>query len=394
MRDVFISYSSQDRPWAQLLHTALTSHPNNLNVFYDQVRLEKGKKWDPQLRTEIENSRHMVILWSEEAKLSDWVQTERATFVKDAENNLGRRLIAVNLQGTSPVMSAYHAFDELRQAGVYALGAPVPGDPDFQALWNGVTTGIVRAVHDAASAYPIWLMFFTLTRTELASINPNADMGWGSLEEYLRDVGVSQATSGSRRDSLLPRYHPTDRSLWEPFNRTTSVRQIVDNALNTVHGDPFVKRGQLAFRWEIVGDEFWGLNGATQTDMMKVRRSYAQKMKEGRAVIIIDPVAFYAPSGQFFFSQIADCIDSEKAVFLVLPPYYTESARLRVNENLQLAVPRFAAYFEPPIPAADQAAFGLAITDASDVARLLRLAVGRHVRTLEPAAPPHAFLRP
>ena len=395
MSDVFISYSSQDRAWAQLLNTALTSQPNNLDVFYDQSRLQKGDKWEPQLRDEIQKARHMVILWSDAAKQSDWVQNERAAFLQNAENDRGRRLIAVNLQGTSAVMSAYQAFDELPQAGVYAPGAAVPGDPAFQKLWNGVTTGIVSAVRDAASAYPIWLMFFTLTRTELASIDPNTTMPWGSsLEEYLRDVGVQPSASGSRRETLLARYHPTDRGLWEPFNRPgIPVRQIVDNALNTVHGDPSVQQRHLAFRWEMVGDEFWGLNVATPQQLMQVRRSYAQRMHENRALIVIDPVAFYTPSGLFLFNEIARCIGSEKAVVLVLPPFYTDPARLRVNQDLQAAVQGFSTYFQPSIPATDQAAFGLAITDESDVDRLLRLAVGRHVRTLEPAAPPHAYLR-
>lgn len=74
-----------------MLHTALASHPNNLDVFYYQARLQKGDKWEPQLRSEIQNSRHMVILWLDAAKQSDWVQNERAAFLQDAENDRGRR---------------------------------------------------------------------------------------------------------------------------------------------------------------------------------------------------------------------------------------------------------------------------------------------------------------
>jgi hypothetical protein len=159
-----------------------------------------------------------------------------------------------------------------------------------------------------------------------------------------------------------------------------------------VHGDPVVQKRDLAFRWEMVGDDFWGLSGATMSELKQVRQAYEQKMKANRTLIVIDPVAFYTPNGMFLFERIASCVGDEKSAVIVLPPFYTDRSRLRVHEELQAAVQSFASYYQPAIPAIEQADCSLAVTDESDIVRVLRLAVGRHVRTLDPALTPHPYL--
>ena len=70
--DVFISYASADRPWAERLYDSLVGR--GLNPFIDRQSLRDGIGWEAQLELGLRNSEHMVCLWSEAAYNSEWVQ--------------------------------------------------------------------------------------------------------------------------------------------------------------------------------------------------------------------------------------------------------------------------------------------------------------------------------
>src|SRR5262245_9159171 len=101
--DIFISYSSLDRPWAKKLEKDLQER--GVKVFFDQTRLTKGERWEPQLVTQLLNSRHFVVLWSDNARASDWVLQELYYFKRmidpkgDGQQLPGHLLYAINLQG-------------------------------------------------------------------------------------------------------------------------------------------------------------------------------------------------------------------------------------------------------------------------------------------------------
>ena len=72
--DVFISYSSADGDWAQRIDTMLRSSVNAYTTFFDQNSLRAGDDWETSIQTALEASQHLVVLWSDNAKQSDWVQ--------------------------------------------------------------------------------------------------------------------------------------------------------------------------------------------------------------------------------------------------------------------------------------------------------------------------------
>src|ERR1035438_9302571 len=101
--DIFISYSSLDRAWAKKLAADLTGL--KVKCFVDEDRLTKGGKWEPQLVTSLTNSRHFVVLWSQNAHNSDWVTEELSRFKigidpkSEGQPLPGRLLYAINLEG-------------------------------------------------------------------------------------------------------------------------------------------------------------------------------------------------------------------------------------------------------------------------------------------------------
>ena len=64
--DVFISYTTVERPWASKLFDELEKL--GIRTFMDTNRLEPGQKWGEELRTAVRSSRHLVALWSNNAK--------------------------------------------------------------------------------------------------------------------------------------------------------------------------------------------------------------------------------------------------------------------------------------------------------------------------------------
>src|SRR5262249_45006273 len=78
-------------------------------LFFDSASLRAGDDWEDRIQRALECSRHLVVLWSDHAKNSDWVSREVYTFYATAKpkTNTTRRLIFVNLQGRNLAMRAF-----------------------------------------------------------------------------------------------------------------------------------------------------------------------------------------------------------------------------------------------------------------------------------------------
>jgi len=76
--DLFISYSSADRSWAEKLSNSLED--KGRKPCFDRTSLRAGENWEFQLLGELNTSQHLVVLWSERANQSDWVRRELSYF--------------------------------------------------------------------------------------------------------------------------------------------------------------------------------------------------------------------------------------------------------------------------------------------------------------------------
>ena len=74
MYDAFISYSRSDLAAVAGLKRQLDKR--GLHVFLDIDSLRAGEDWPPQLGRAIQKSRMMVLCWSTQAAVSDWVKAE------------------------------------------------------------------------------------------------------------------------------------------------------------------------------------------------------------------------------------------------------------------------------------------------------------------------------
>ena len=100
--DVFISFSVRNEAVARALYEQLTG--SGLRVFWSDETLKKrvGQSWFRVIEESLESSKHMVLLWSEEAQKSKFVKMEYETFLTETIKAEGRLLVPVHEKGYGP----------------------------------------------------------------------------------------------------------------------------------------------------------------------------------------------------------------------------------------------------------------------------------------------------
>jgi hypothetical protein len=73
MSDIFISYSSKDRPWVERFAKTLESH--GWSVWWDR-NIPTGGPFNTVIRQELAAAKCAIIVWSEQSVESEWVQAE------------------------------------------------------------------------------------------------------------------------------------------------------------------------------------------------------------------------------------------------------------------------------------------------------------------------------
>ena len=75
MSDIFISYSSKDRPWVEQFAKALETH--GWSVWWDR-NIPTGGSFNQVIRQELSTANCAIVVWSEQSVESEWVQAEAA----------------------------------------------------------------------------------------------------------------------------------------------------------------------------------------------------------------------------------------------------------------------------------------------------------------------------
>ncbi|WNM60689.1 toll/interleukin-1 receptor domain-containing protein [Candidatus Nitrospira neomarina] len=79
MKDVFISYASEDRRVAQQLAASLEQ--SGVSVWWDR-RIQVGSEWDKTIEDALASAKCVVVLWTAHAKDSRWVRAEAREALK------------------------------------------------------------------------------------------------------------------------------------------------------------------------------------------------------------------------------------------------------------------------------------------------------------------------
>jgi hypothetical protein len=168
MYDIFISYSSGDRKWAEVLEERLSA--SGLIPYRDKTRLVATQPYQQQLFKALDNSGALILVWSKRVRdmkgnWKEWIITEREHFRIQHPDGI---IIYILLDNTQPeVDTQSHKLDQLR-------GEEIPGNI-HEAKWIEV----IKKIREVTVSDRIEIDCFIAAciREELESIqhDPNFD---------------------------------------------------------------------------------------------------------------------------------------------------------------------------------------------------------------------------
>lgn len=360
LNDVFISYSRADAAWAQRLAASLKKADPARRIFFDLQSLRAGDDWDQKIDTALASSQHLIVVWSDVAQASDWVNRELYQFLAAAKplKNPRQRLLCLNLQGAN---RALKSFQHVSHAGIqtaYASAAQTP-----QADWDVAMQAVEDGLAPHRRLLDVPLAILTLSQANLVDTTP-ATRAMLLQEFGLDDAGLA-FRYGARRDQ------------WRPFDAKRSIAELME----TLRADVTHRLPGLALQWRGPADSFWEDIDAAQEF---VNQDF---LPAELSVLVIDPVAMYRHELYQRLMLFQDCLASSRTTIVTLPPFGAPANVLSLRDALiKRTKPYFDNYFRPSVPPLRPMAAhcGWNVGDADEVRRLLLAAASGLVQTPAP----------
>jgi hypothetical protein len=126
MAEIFLSYSSSDRPMAKAVAETIAQH--GWSVWWDR-KIPYGSTFDEVIEQNLEIAKCVIVLWSKESVLSRWVKTEAS---EGARRGI---LVPVLLQSTAKIPLEFR----LMQAANLSDWQPGMFHEEFQRLIEHIT---------------------------------------------------------------------------------------------------------------------------------------------------------------------------------------------------------------------------------------------------------------
>jgi hypothetical protein len=378
--DIFISYASADRAWAKRLNDDLTAR--RVKCFLDQERLVKGEKWEPQLQASLQDSRHFVVLWSNQARGSDWVQAEvqlfkRMTDTPDAGS--GRKLYAINLESSNATLAAYQVYiDAGIQADYQAFQAPNGRLlASAEKAWDKIV-GQIAAANPALLVPVAVLAMTTDILDQQPPVTPDLDQLKGRpLDEFLGRLGLGTVAD------LRTRYQSSPFE-WHPFGTPETIRTLLDALL----WDPATGINLKLKKLNQPPVEWSELDVLAPSDD-QIDEAYAPLLA-GPCVVIVDPISLFSYPIYQRYMALGPVFANPLASILFLTPCIGPPPLDFLRRCLKAQGRHTLEWFHDPIPYSDaHANCGVNVADRWEIRRLVLASLGRKVTPQTPtnAAP-------
>jgi len=384
MYKAFISYKSEDREWARKLLSSLTSQGVG-EIFLDQDRLIAGFEWDGQLHQAVEQSDHLVVLWSSKASDRDsYVNEERKAFellcAGPSEKNpktATRRVIFVQLDADLPQRARrYHAVTDLKDRKLYETG-PEKVPPN---VWSRVIDQVRNGLVADDKGSPVGCVVLASTAARWRKFDFDTSLGGvPSLGDAIGHLGLT-------RPQFEARYGSTPEE-WQPFDAGRAVREILEDLRSRVNltlgGSRNPKIKSLSIRWEYPKPVFW-------------TGSRAQIEEEGRRwrdkllIVVIDPLSLYEREVVSRLNTVYDSLGSGFATLMVLGTGPVAPTNALLKDLIQCEARKLHKLFwDLELPLEDSLPLaGVNIDDPDEMHRLLTTTVGRYAKQFLPSGAP------
>ena len=302
-------------------------------MFLDTTRLNAGTDWEESLLSRLDESRHLILLWSRQnAAASRWVEKEAVVFqfliFQDEKKGLpnNRRLLQVCLDGRNGDYSRWQAISDLDDNQQFTAGA----DNVNRNKWQTVLDKLETAMRFDDKAPEIYLVILASTRMAMKVLPINAaPFDATQLGVLLKDLGLTHL-------QLLDTYGE-ERSDWRPFQSEKNILTIISQLRAEL-----IAAGGPTFRSKPVGNDFW----AGEPNNPTIRRIANQLAKEP-CVIVIDALSLYDPQVLGRYQSLNDSLYNKYACIMVLPPFTHAQQNLLGATMAQIAQEMYKRVYDP-----------------------------------------------
>lgn len=371
MYDLFISYSSHDRPWAERAYNDLRRSFRSINVFWDRVAIPAGGDWRTFLTGATVNTKHLLVFWSNAAHQSVEVSPEIATFEAEVRLNptsgaRQRKEFFIALEGTpGGVLSSRQGFPDL--APFYRPNLPdcgasaIDSDPTARREWNRAIRMIGDAVVEAETARPMLAAVIAQKDAHLTLLDSIHHMNLstdeskkGSLDEFLGRYQLTWA-------DVRTRYGASALD-WRPYGEKDTIVDLLEDLRIETNNH---LSSTYWFRWEY-------LDLADQGAL----EHFCSRQGEP-SIVVVDPISLFHIVYANAFRKLEKYLREEQSVMVSLAPVRQEGADWFADAMKEQSVPVLNDYFEPSIPpVAGFAKCAINVPRISDIERLIRSRLG------------------
>lgn len=372
--DVFISYSSEDYEWASAIFNNLVA--KGLQPFLDKERLQPGLSWESQLVSALNQSRHILVVWSHHAAHSEWVRRETSYFDWKIHSQpegtaLPGRMVFLLLEGDAKAYASMQMITDLKEQGAYKSGIQAISKPQ----WKGAIEKIERAIKDTKNTLHVPLLILSTTHDRLASLGDQHKPSFAhDLETMLRLMDIPS------KDDLLQYYgnHPTN---WRPFCSSEQITDILDSLKDEINQ----LTSPIEFDWEPLNEEFWSSDYAAM-------QHEVNRLLTKLCVIVIDPLSLYDPEVRDRLNHLDACFDNENAIIMVLAPFAMPEPYAELRKLVQHMAKRLFDHFYDPPMYKHFATCSVHVSDEMDIKRLLLSSLKSQTEYTQPTSVPR-YLR-
>jgi hypothetical protein len=357
--DIFISYASEDKEWAEKLEQSLIAKQKS--VFRDKSRLSAGRPFEDQLLDALDECAHMVALWSPNARNSDWVTKEMSVFDVKFRKEKKKTLIIIVLDDDPKAFASLEMIYEIKVADAYKGGATNIG----QKVWDKVIERTLAGLNSnqMGPQEPIKRLFLTLTKADLpkldytAVVYPNV-----TLQTIIDDAALNNE---------LPKLYGDTRMDWRTFDddRHLSMSKMTDRLdkilvnINNVF--------KTNFGWQDVPETIFDTASPEQEPQIAL-------LAVNPSVIIIDPIALHHPKINQLFGRLEACFENRNCVIVTYSLTDHSAMFHLIRRSIEVSAFRFhRSYFNPPIPRGNVLAqISANPNDEIDIKRRVQMLIG------------------
>ena len=367
-KKVFISYSREDLRWAEELHNRLDQ--DHFSNFWDKASLRAGDDWEKEVLDNLLVCQHLVVLMSKDAAISPWVRREYAQFdalinSAKAGAELNRRLIFVLLDDDNPAFNRAQKITDFKEAGVFPGPVEnVVGTP----LWDRVISQIEDSLTADPNTIPVVLGVIAVTRPYFDLLYDNDMNGFATrVKETFNQIGIDPANA-AQVESFKARYGATPLD-WAPLDGTEKVRNLLEVIKTSLNNNIDAEGKRI--RWEQINEKFYK---GSQVEV----RNELNKLREAPTVFVVDPISLYDANMVVRLDLLAERFDSDRTVFLVLPPVIPHPYG-ELMEMVKNSANTFFNFFYDSKVQKKYANCCASVCDRRDIGRMLRATLGPYV---------------